>query len=89
MSAAFTIQFPSELGSFVEQRVSRSGLYESASEYIRDLVRRDYEQEEQQRWTALENELLPGMRAEEAEFVPLDAESLIAEAKARKQAHAR
>ena len=87
MSASLTIQFPGELGSFVEQRVGKSGLYESASEYIRDLVRRDYEQEEQRRWTWLEQELAPAMQAAESEFVPLDAASVIAEAKARKKAH--
>ncbi len=89
MSAAITIQFPGELESFVQQRVGSSGLYDSASEYIRDLVRRDYEQEDRRRWDWLESELTPGMKADESEFVPLDAESIIAEAKARKQAHGR
>jgi|UniRef100_UPI00378384BB antitoxin ParD1/3/4 len=89
MSAAITIQFPGELESFVQQRVGSSGLYDSASEYIRDLVRRDYEQEEQRRWNWMEEELAPGMKAAEADFVPLDAASVIAEAKARKQAHGR
>ena len=88
MSASLTIQFPGELGSFVEQRVGKSGLYESASEYIRDLVRRDYEQE-QRPWTWLEQELAPAMQAAESDFVPLDAASVIAEAKARKKAHDR
>jgi len=89
MSAAITILFPGELESFVQQRVGSSGLYDSASEYIRDLVRRDYEQEEQRRWNWMEEELTPGMMAAEAEFVPLDAASVIMEAKARKQAHGR
>lgn len=61
MSASLTIQFPSELGSFVEQ----------------------------QRWSWLEQELTPAMQAVESEFVPLDAKSVIAEAKARKQARPR
>jgi antitoxin ParD1/3/4 len=89
MSAAITINFPGELESFVQQRVCSSGLYDSASEYIRDLVRRDYEQEDRRRWALLENELAPGMKADESEFVPLDAESILSEAKARKQAHGR
>lgn len=87
MNSAITIEFPGELGSFVEQRGGKSGLYDSASEYIRDLVRRDYEQEEQRRWTWLAGELAPGMNAAESEFVPLDAASVITEAKARKDAH--
>jgi antitoxin ParD1/3/4 len=89
MSAAITVQFPGELESFVQQRVGSSGLYDSASEYIRDLVRRDYEQEDRRRWAMLENELAPGMKADESEFVLLDAESILAEAKARKQVHGR
>lgn len=89
MSTAITINFLGELESFVQQRVGNSGLYDSANEYIRDLVRRDYEQEEQIRWTWLAEELTPGMKAAESEFVPLDAASVIAEAKARKQAHGR
>lgn len=89
MSAAITIQFPGELENFVQQRVGSSGLYDSASEYIRDLVRRDYEREESRRWSCLENELMPGMKANKSEFVPLEADSIITEAKARKQAHGR
>lgn len=81
-----SIQFPGELEQFVEQRVHQSGLYDSASEYIRDLVRRDYDQEERRRWAWLGEELRGGMDAAEAEFVPLNAESVIAEAKARKLA---
>ena len=57
MSASLTIQFPGELGRFVEQ----------------------------QRWSWLEQELTPSMHASESAFVPLDAESVIAEAKTRKQ----
>lgn len=44
---------------------------------------------EQQRWTRLEQELTPAMQSAESEFVPLDAVSVIAEAKARKQADGR
>jgi antitoxin ParD1/3/4 len=89
MSAAITVQFPGELESFVQQRVGTSGLYDSASEYIRDLVRRDYEQEDRRRWAILENELAPGMKADESEFVPLEAASVIAEATARQHAWSR
>ncbi len=39
---------------------------------------------EQQRWNWLEQELAPGMQAAESEFVPLDAVSIIAEAKSKK-----
>jgi len=61
MNATLTIQFPGELGSFVEQ----------------------------QRWSWLEQELAQAMQADASEFVPLDVRSVIAEAKARKQARPR
>ena len=61
MSDSLTIQFPGELGSFVEQ----------------------------QRWNWLEQELASAIQAAASEFVPLDAASVIAEAKARKQARPR
>jgi predicted nucleic acid-binding protein len=50
--------------------------------YIRDLARRDYEREEQRKWVRLRQELKAGAEAPEADFVPLDADNLIAEAKA-------
>lgn len=37
-------------------------------------------------WSGLEKELMPGMQADESEFVPLDAQAVILEAKARTQA---
>ena len=70
------VQFTRELESFVQQRVGSYGLYDSASEHIRELVHRDYEQEDRHRWVLLENELDPGMKAEKSEFVPLEAESI-------------
>ncbi len=46
----------------------------------------DDDQEEQRRWTWLAEELSVALKAAESEFVPLDAASLIAEAKRRKHA---
>lgn len=89
MAAGVNVRFAGELQGFIQQRVLKSGLYSSTSEYIRDLVRRDYEQEEKRKWAWLRNELSAGVEAAESEFVPLDAEDLIAKAKKRKQANAR
>ena len=61
-----------------------SGIYVSASEYIRDLVRRDYEREEQRKAIWLRQELKPGLEAAESAFTDLDADSLISEAKAQR-----
>ncbi|MBB5032837.1 type II toxin-antitoxin system ParD family antitoxin [Prosthecobacter vanneervenii] len=89
MAAGVNVRFAGELQSFIQQRVLKSGLYSSTSEYIRDLVRRDYEQEEKRKWAWLKDELRAGAEAAESEFVALDAEDLIAEARKRKKANAR
>jgi antitoxin ParD1/3/4 len=88
MAEGINVRFAGELQRFIQARTGEAGLYGSASEYIRDLVRRDYEREEQRKWQALRHELKAGSEANESEFVPLDAEALIAQAKTRRKSHA-
>ena len=84
MAEGVNVRFAGELQRFIQNRIGESGLYGSASEYIRDLVRRDYEREEQRKWQWLRHELKAGAVADEADFVALDADSMIAEAKLRR-----
>ncbi len=88
MAEGVNVRFAGELQRFIQTRIGASGLYSSASEYIRDLVRRDYEREEKRKWSWLRHELKAGAEAGESEFVTLDAEALIVEAKARTRPHA-
>ena len=86
MAEGINVRFAGELQRFIQRRVDTdSGLYSSASEYIRDLVRCDYEREEQRKWQLLRMELKPGATASESAFVPLDADDVIARAKARRK----
>lgn len=85
MAEGVNVRFAGELQRFIHERIGPTGLYASASEYIRDLVRRDYEREEQRKWFWLRQELKAGAEAPEADSVPLEADSLIAEAKARRE----
>ena len=89
MAEGVNVRFAGELQKFIQSRVTESGLYASTSEYLRDLVRRDYEREEQRKWSWLRSEIKPGLEARENEFVILDAPSLIREAKARRKARGR
>ena len=50
MAEGVIVRFAGERQRFIQSRVSDAGLYGSASEYIRDLVRRDYKREEQRKW---------------------------------------
>ena len=87
MAEGVNVRFAGELQRFIRSRVAESGLYASTSEYLRDLVRRDYERDEQRKWSWLRSELKPGLEAGAAEFVALDAGKIIKEAKARRKAH--
>jgi antitoxin ParD1/3/4 len=89
MAEGVNVRFAGELQKFIQSRVGESGLYASASEYLRDLVRRDYEREEQRKWTWLRSELKVGLEASESEFMALDAGKIIRGAKTRKKAHGR
>ena len=89
MAEGVNVRFAGELQKFIQRRVADSGLYASTSEYLRDLVRRDYERDEQRKWSWLRSELKTGLQASEAEFVALDAGKIIKEAKARRKTHGR
>lgn len=89
MAEGVNVRFKGELKHFIESRVDESaGLYASASEYIRDLVRRDYEAEEGRRWAWLRAELKPGVDADPSDFKPLNAAGVIKKARERRRAHA-
>ena len=84
MAEGVNVRIPERLKSFVEQQAGPDGLYQSPSEYVRDLIRRDYEQQEAEKWAWLRAELAPGMAASDDEFLDVTAEDIIREAKARR-----
>jgi antitoxin ParD1/3/4 len=89
MAEGVNVRFAGELQKFIRSRVDQSGLYNSASEYLRDLVRRDYEKDAAKWWASLRAELKAGLEADRSEFVPLDIEKIIAKAKKREKANGR
>lgn len=86
MAEGINVRFKGELKRFIDSRVDETaGLYGSTSEYIRDLVRRDYEAEEARKSAWLRSELQAGADAEESDFVELNADSILKKAKARRK----
>ena len=77
MAEGVNVRFAGELQRFIQERVGDAGLYASASEYIRDLVRRDYERENQE--AAKEEE----MRRQAREAVQKQMDTTILELKAK------
>ena len=88
MAEGVNVRITGKLRRFVEQQASPSGLYESASEYVRDLIRRDYHLQEERKWSWLLDQLRPGMDADKSEFVSLDPEEIIKTAKKEKTGNA-
>lgn len=85
MAEGINVRFAGVLQNFIQQRVGESGVYSSASEYIRALVRQDYEREEERKWTRLRGELQQGALAEESQFIALDAEAILKKAKSNRK----
>ena len=77
MAEGINVRISGKLRRFILEQTSPTGLYESASEYVRDLIRRDYQRQEERKWCWLMDQIRPGLEADESEFVQLDAEEII------------
>lgn len=66
------------LGDFVAANVGETGAYDNVSEYVRDLIRRDKAQVEQDAFERLKAELTRAFAARDDAYRPLDAEAVIA-----------
>lgn len=88
MAEGVNVRLTGPLRRFIERQAGPEGTYESVSEYIRDLIRRDFEREQRRRWAWLRSELRPGIEADEEQFEDFDADDLIAQARREAQADA-
>jgi len=82
MAEGINVRIPTEaMQEFIKEKTGPQGLYGSASEYVRELIRRDYALDEQRRWDRFNRELRPALDADPEQYVPFDAEEIIAIAK--------
>ena len=77
------VRVTGELRAHLQQQVGIHGLYENASEYIRDLIRRDLKSRNEA-WEWLRKELEPAFRANESEYIEVKAKDVIVRNKKRK-----
>jgi putative addiction module CopG family antidote len=68
MAEGLNVRISGKLREFVEQQTSETGLFESVSEYVRSLIRQDYERQEQEKWQALYLEMKEAINAPEEAF---------------------
>ena len=71
------VRITGTLKSHLKQQIGPAGLYDNASEYVRDLIRRDL-QSRQQSWNWLKDQLAPALRADEPAFTVVTADDVIA-----------
>ena len=76
-SESINVRVTGELRKFVNFQTGVKGVYETPSEYIRDLIRRDKEHDENEGWSWLVNHLQEGIEADESEFTPVSAQQVI------------
>ncbi len=78
MSRTTTVRLNETLSDFVAVDVGDQGAYDSVSEYMRDLTRRDKERTEQEAFERLKAELARAFSAPESSYAPLTAAEVIA-----------
>jgi putative addiction module CopG family antidote len=77
-TTTMTVRLNAALSDFVSERVQREGVFENVSDYVRDLIRRDMERQEQQALDRLKAELGRAFAAPESSYKPLTASEVIA-----------
>lgn len=76
------------LQKFIGEQISMRHPRTTEADYIHDLLQERFELEEARKWKMLDRELDAGLAADRSEFLVLDAESVIREAKANWVNHA-
>lgn len=72
-----TVRVSGALSDFVASNVGEHGSFENVSEYLRNLIRKDMEQKEQQAFERLQKELQLAFAAPDASYQPLTVEDVI------------
>ena len=76
-TTTMTVRVSGALGDFVAANVGESGAYESVSEYIRDLIRRDKARVERKAFELLKAELTRAYAAPDKSYHALSASDVI------------
>ena len=78
-----TVRLTGPLSDFVAANVGETGDYESVSEYVRDLIRRDKARSEQEAFDRLKAELERAFAAPDDSYRELSAADIISRSGAR------
>lgn len=76
LSESVNVRVTGPLRDYLQHQISPNGLYENASEYVRDLIRKDKARKEEA-WAWLRAELEPLLEIPESEYIEVSAEDVI------------
>jgi hypothetical protein len=77
-STTLTVRLNPTLSEFVAKNVAADGTYDNVSEYVRDLIRKDMERQDQQVFDRLKAELQQSFSAPDETYRPLKAADFLA-----------
>lgn len=78
------VKITGKLEDFTRSQIGEEGLYETTSEYLRDLIRKDMEVKENKAWYDLREAMLPGVEAPDSAFVAVTAADVIKRNRSKK-----
>ena len=78
-----TLRVSGNLRNHLEECTGEYGLYETPSEYLRDLIRKDMERAETEKWERVRTALAEGLSAKDSEYQPLTASEIKQRARKR------
>ena len=78
-----TLRISGSLRDHIEECAGEHGLYETPSEYLRDLIRHDMEQKEGEKWERLRSALAEGLSTKETAYKPLSVAEIKKRARKR------
>ncbi len=76
------VRITGELKKHLVQQTGPGGLYDNASEYVRDLIRQDLKGQDEA-WQWLARKLEPALRADDSAYTTVTADDVIARNKSR------
>ena len=80
---SLNVRISGPLSDHVARKVGDEGSYENVSEYVRDLIRREAEQEEAEALARLRAELQRAFATPDEDYVEWDVDAFLADAKRR------
>lgn len=86
MSTTLNVRINGPLEDFIADKIGENGSYENASEYVRDLIRKDKDQTDQAAFEALKAELERAFSAPDSAYKPFDRDEFLARARQRRAA---